>query len=517
MYKNERSFEITFKNTTKCFNFNGDSFQSLKEHISRLFEINPIHDIQLFIHNMNQATKIDSFDPLKNLSYIMITIYVQDDDESLLKKGFSKEYCILNNSKISLPSMYVDQKIQVDIEKNQENREIQTNIIKFENQSSNTSELFKNSKSDGVFYDLPTFKAVAEYEIKKIVCDQISSDFSAQQYYRNSSHLNEKIEQLIQEKFRDIDKKYSKNIILEMEKDKIIEEEKKNIMEETESSVISSKIAKKEPKMDLPIFNDKCQLCLSFPITGSKLICLFCNDMVICQDCENLHQHPCIKIKFHCLSDLNTIKRIVNLSQKEANSNNFFKMTKELIFGPSSTFRAKLNVPNNITQFFVNPNTFFSFKVHIQNQSHYILPQNCYLFCLNNKDLNIPITKIEGYFAPKMLIDTNIKFILPNKLANYKLRFVIFHHEVEIECDPLDISINICINEEKYLNDFFKNEERLVNLNKQQKYWIFYVINNELSTKTAYQIALILQKHQWNMEMAIEDLIANDNNERILN
>ena len=67
------------------------------------------------------------------------------------------------------------------------------------------------------------------------------------------------------------------------------------------------------------------------------------------------------------------------------------------------------------------------------------------------------------------------------------------------------------------MNDFFKNEERLVNLNKQQKYWIFYVINNELSTKTAYQIALILQKHQWNMEMAIEDLIANDNNERILN
>ena len=57
MYKNERSFEITFKNTTKCFNFNGDSFQSLKEHISRLFEINPIHDIPVFIHKMNQATR----------------------------------------------------------------------------------------------------------------------------------------------------------------------------------------------------------------------------------------------------------------------------------------------------------------------------------------------------------------------------------------------------------------------------------------------------------------------------
>ena len=51
----------------------------------------------------------------------MITIYVQDDDESFIKKSFSKEFCILDNSKKSLHAMYIDQNIKVDIEKNHEN------------------------------------------------------------------------------------------------------------------------------------------------------------------------------------------------------------------------------------------------------------------------------------------------------------------------------------------------------------------------------------------------------------
>jgi len=161
---------------------------------------------------------------------------------------------------------------------------------------------------------------------------------------------------------------------------------------------------------------------------GCKFICLFCDDMVICEDCESLHQHPCVKIKNHVISDKNTLLKIVDFSQLEIKRKGFFDKTKEFIFGSSTSLKARLKTPDNKTEFYANPNTEFSFKIQVENLSNSNLPQNTHIISLNTRELNFQILRIEGIFPAKAVVTGELKCMIPNKIGTYKLRIIFFHH-----------------------------------------------------------------------------------------
>ena len=157
----------------------------------------------------------------------------------------------------------------------------------------------------------------------------------SQIYYENKSLLDEKINEIINAKISIIKKKIKKVTNLVDEKEKF-QDEKINIEENKQSSVISSKFETNMPNNEFPIFEEKCEICLSLPLTRSKFICLFCDDMIICEECESQHQHACIKVKYYCISDLAILNKIMDLSKIESYKKSIFTMTKELIFGSAN-------------------------------------------------------------------------------------------------------------------------------------------------------------------------------------
>jgi hypothetical protein len=487
------TIEATYQNITKTVDLSKlESISDLKKDVYNMFKINQKDDIQILIQNLQETSRFDSLDAIYNNEANKLLIYNTHIAEIVPKQDSLKEFSLQESL---TAQKYIDEIIQVDREYwVKEDSNIQTDLIPTDNQSSNTFDEIDIFNHNNGFTDVKNNLTYLELEIKNCISQAINSDLSAQIYLTNNPEFKGKLNDLIQSKLKNLTVDSQKNLKVKKEEvnKKIVENPLQNLSQ------------------NLPIFEEKCDICLRMPLIRNKYQCLFCCNFVICEECEPKHNHPCIKIKNQCVSDVNTISKLIFLSKMEIVPKSFFTKTKELIFGPTNTFQAKISVPNNINEFYVKPNTFFSLPFEVENLSEFNLPMNTYIICLNTRDLNFLMCRVEGYFTARERVSSKVECVTPNKLCTYNIRIVFFHHNVNIECDPLDIKIHVGIDEDDYLNEFFKNEENLKNLSRDQKKAVFNVISNELSTKNATQIASILMKHYWNINSAIEELVKDD-------
>ncbi len=494
MNKEIRStIEATYQNITKTVDLSKfESVSDLKKDVYDLFKINRKDDIQILIQNFHETSKFDSLEAINNNEANKLLIYNTHLAEIVPKQDSQKEFSLLESSSTQ---KYIDEIIQVDSEYCvKEDSNIQTDLIPTYNQSSNTFDEMDIFNHNNGLSDVKNNLTYLELEMKNCVSQAINSDISAQIYLKNNPEFKGKIHDLIQSKLNNLIEDNQKNLTVNKG--------------QVNNGIVENHVH--NSSHNLVIFEEKCDVCLRMPLIRNKYQCLFCSNLTICEECEPKHNHPCIKIKNQCVSDVNTISKLIFLNQMEIVPKSFLTKTKELIFGSTKNFQAKIKVPNNITEFYVKPNTFFSMAFEVENLSEFNLPMNTYIICLNTRDLNFLMTRVEGYFSARESVSSKVECVTPNKLCTYNVRIAFFHHNVIIECEPLDIKIHVGIDEEDYLNEFFKNEENLKNLTGHQKKAVFNVISNELSTKSATQIASILMKYSWDINSAIEELVKED-------
>jgi len=182
-------------------------------------------------------------------------------------------------------------------------------------------------------------------------------------------------------------------------------------------------------------------------------------------------------------------------------------MQKIQSFFKSSTLKAQLECeyPNGLI---IKPNTSFLLPIYLHNTSPKgNLPQGLKILALNNKDFEILPCVTDVELEPKQFIKIELKCRAPMKDDKYKVKFIVFHNNANINNQPMILDIVVGIDENAKLNEFFSEFEEIVNLPKEKKKAIFDIVNGELSKKNPLTIKAILDKYKWSVEFALDELM----------
>ena len=249
--------------------------------------------------------------------------------------------------------------------------------------------------------------------------------------------------------------------------------------------------------------DSRCSICQNF-IINVKYVCLFCDKLILCSQCEPNHTHPVIKFK-----------------------NNFFDSTKEEVLyqihcfqnppykrGFNPFYHPKiLSLQSNLIKnhLFMNPNSFKILRLVLTNKSGSNIPKGK-LICVirNNEELkvsydeNIPdILNQDTHIIP-------VKIDSTNKTVEHKLHVVICseeQNEVKFFIPPYEFTVTVGIDkEEKKVSDYFLDHPEITILPKHEQLKVQQVHQNKLSSKTPIDIYKILTKHKMDINKAIGEL-----------
>jgi len=269
--------------------------------------------------------------------------------------------------------------------------------------------------------------------------------------------------------------------------------------------------------MRLDILRQTCDICAKFPILGAKYLCILCQDLVICGNCENQHNHPVIKFNNELIGNKDQLMKLMflaanpnegNILQKVINKiENSSSMQKVQSFFKTSTLKAQLECeyPNGFT---VKPGTYFTLPIYLSNvSSKGNLPKGVKILALNNKDFDIHPFVTDVELEPKQFMKIDLKCRAPLRDAEYKMKFIVFHNNSNINNQPMVLDVVVGIDENAKLNEFFLEYEEIIKLPKDKKKIIFEVINGEMSKKNPLTIKAILEKFKWSVEFALDELM----------
>jgi len=242
--------------------------------------------------------------------------------------------------------------------------------------------------------------------------------------------------------------------------------------------------------------------------------------MIICDDCEKKHSHPLIKFNNDLISNKEQLFKLITVASnkndlgildkiKNKFNNSDLKEKVESLF-KKTNLRGILRfdgeeIPKIIN---VHPNSNFKLRLELFNDSiKNELPKGIKIFPLNNRDLEITPFITDVSLVPKQLYKLELNCKTPNKNDIYDVKFIIFHKTEAIQCQPLILKFKVGIDEEERLNEFFGQFPNIVKLNKEKKKIIFDIINDELSNKLPNEIMIILEKFNWKVEFALDELM----------
>ena len=271
-----------------------------------------------------------------------------------------------------------------------------------------------------------------------------------------------------------------------------------------------------DAKPMLEIFRHTCDICGKRPILGPKHYCILCNDLVICSDCELKHNHPVIKFNNELIVNKDQLMKLMCLAADKNQGNLLHKLVSKIENSPSfekinsllknSYYKAELRTDykNGLR---VKPSSNFELNINFINNSGNKLPAGVKILALNNRDLIIPAFITDFELEPKQFFKIDINCKTASKNDNYKVKFIVFHNNININCSPLILDVFVGIDENERLNEFFAEYDLIIKLPKEKKKMIFDVINNQISSKSPELIRRILEKYQWKIEIALDELM----------
>jgi len=269
--------------------------------------------------------------------------------------------------------------------------------------------------------------------------------------------------------------------------------------------------------MKLDIFRQTCDICMKSPILGAKYLCMLCQDLVICRNCETQHNHPVIKFNNELIGNKDQLMKLMFLASNKDEGNilqkfitkidNSKSMQRIQSFFKSSALKAQLECEYN-NGVCVKPGTSFLLPMYLYNTSpRGNLPKGMKILPLNNKDFEIAPFVTETELEPKQFIKIELKCKAPLRDDKYKVKFIVFHNNANINNQPTTLEVTVGVDENSKLNEFFLEFDEIVKLTKEKKKIIFDVVNDELSKKNPLTIKAILEKYNWRVEFALDELM----------
>ena len=256
---------------------------------------------------------------------------------------------------------------------------------------------------------------------------------------------------------------------------------------------------------------EKCSICSS-NLNKIKYVCIICDDLILCDKCENFHNHPTFKYKNIFFSNI---------------IDSFYLM-KKFFFDNSNDYNPKKlldNLINSTTEYdlkietvfeddiSMQPNETIKIPILISNRtSNVVYSEDILLIIKNQKNINVKYNSNKKFIlSSKNSIEVELIIKSNEKKSKEKINIEIFSQKFKIKkksyVNNIFININIGFDEEeKELNKQFENCPKLINCSKEHKNMLKYVIENGLSTKGPLEVFFILKKNFWNIDKSIEDL-----------
>ena len=358
----------------------------------------------------------------------------------------------------------------------------------------------------------------------KIINDQeennINNDNNNINIINNEDNFNNNIKEEINIDVKKNDLEKNSNIITDdlSTINTITEENPKSINEENNIIKINNKennqiiLNQNIDNNDININQEleSCTICSKQIKTNIKYDCCICDHCILCENCEKIHEHPCIKFK----KDKNFLKNLKEchsfLSQKEKFDSfaptRFFKG----IFNKTYDIIIQLDLDNHIE--FGN-NQIIEIPFKIKNLSKLPVSSNDIIIIVKNFSIvNITYDNKEKYeIKPESFIKKILKCQSGDKMGRETINLEVYSTSIKIRESPFtkeDIEITISNDKENLeLNKKFTFYPKIVLLNKLRKKMLLYIIENHFVEKSVPQIYDGLCRNKWDLDATIKQLI----------
>jgi hypothetical protein len=270
---------------------------------------------------------------------------------------------------------------------------------------------------------------------------------------------------------------------------------------------------------EVAIFQISCDICMSYPLAGCKFICFLCDDLTLCQECEKLHNHPCIKFKTSELSTIDDITHLI-ITNPVCNKNSM----KETILRKQSEFtgikgklthmgKHKIRFEMLSNYFLIKPNSEMFIPIIIHNEGLHSFPQDTYIYVKNCEDLYFKTDNIKKLLRPKEKMPFDLLCKTGSRLKEYQMEIHCYEKDTLIEYEPYIFIIKVCrdiyeeeVDEQKSIYSY-NPEDTVSTLPQFKKEVLSDVIRRDLSSKDIIEICKILDKYQWKLtEEAIQEI-----------
>ena len=252
-----------------------------------------------------------------------------------------------------------------------------------------------------------------------------------------------------------------------------------------------------------------CTICKNKIKENIKYECCICDHCILCNNCEENHEHPCIKFKknksfLHSLKDCHSF-----ISQKQSFDSLIPIKYIKNIFNVTYDLSIQLEIDDHI-EFGKNQTIEIPFK--IRNLSEYTVNSSDFLIILRNYSIvNISYNTKEIYeIKPKNFIQKTLKCTSKDIFGKETINMEIYSSKIKIRQIALtkeDIEIVISDDEEnKELNKKFMFYPNIQLLNKLRKKMLLYVIEKHFVDKSITQIYESLKNNKWDLDATLNQL-----------
>ena len=428
------------------------------------------------VQNIEKNFKLTTLN--SNIPYLLID---ESNISSILQEDIKDEYL-----KILMNKNEVDEEEEDDLFKTGIQRK--TNLEDFDeferedNQKDDNNEI--NEEDKNIYNDLELLNKKSEFK-------------------RNEEENEEKM---------DIIKINNENNIINISK----EPKNKNVEKTKENENKNLNISKKSSTNSDIFQNEMCSICEK-NLSSIKYICAICEKIMLCEECEKKHHHPCFIYKSEFIQNLKDTYIFITKNYKKS----FLSKSKSI---SSTAYELSLSLIGDFNIYFRQNKKLFV-PIKVTNYTNKTLNSSNFLILIKgNKYINLSYKENDEFnILPKTHHIINLLCETPNKLCSEKISLEIYSTKIHFKTKSnLKIDINIEVNEdddEEKLNNnkLINNNKMIICYNKEHKEMLISLLENELVGKKAIDLIEKLVNNNWDKEKLIEEYNSKDNNEKNIN
>ena len=243
---------------------------------------------------------------------------------------------------------------------------------------------------------------------------------------------------------------------------------------------------------------ESCTVC-GQSLKNIKYICVICMNVLLCDSCEEKHNHPCLIYKTPFIS---SIKETYNFI-----TNNYPSYSNLLTKKSQRNLSISLMADKNI---YLRKNKGVLIPIKIMNNSNISVDSKDFIVLIKqNKIINISYNS-NSYFqiSPNSSYILTLKCITPDVLCKEDIIAEIFSNKFILKHNE-NLRINFSIeinedNEEEDLNLKLCFNEMAILYNKEHKRIMVSMLENELAGNNIEDVIEVLLQYNWNKEEVLK-------------